>query len=235
MPDPIPFRPRQAPPGQGAPGRPPSGRRLPVATVLIGLVLVAGYLWQSGLGVYGEAAVVRAYGLIPAELFGLRSGNPAFDGPPPIATLVTAQFLHGGMLHLLGNVVAILLAGILVERRAGSLRSLLVFFGAGIVGLAVEAAAEPGSSAPIIGASAGAAGLIGAVLRLDPRGHVSIPWLRGGGIKLASVAVMPLIVVWLILQVAGIAFGAGEPVAFLAHGAGFVAGVLLAGGARRAA
>lgn len=225
MPEPIPFRPKRPPPDG-----PPAGLRPPVVTVLLSLILAAIYVWQTGLGAYGDAALVRGFGLIPAELFGLRSGIPTVDGPPALATLVTAQFLHGGVMHLIGNLAAILLAGILVEGRAGSLRTLMVFLGAGIVGLAVEAAAEPASTAPIIGASAGAAGLIGAVLRRDPRGRVRIPWPGGGRIKLQPIAAMPLIVVWLIVQVAGIAFGAGEPVAFLAHGSGFVAGVLIAGG-----
>lgn len=224
MPDPIPFPTRQ--------GRqpPPGTSRPPVVTVLTVLILAAIYLWQSGLDAYGDLAVVHGLGLVPANLFGLRSGLPPVDGPPAVATLLTAQFLHGGVLHLIGNLVAVLLAGYLVERRAGALRTLFVFLGAGIVGLAVEAAAEPASTAPIIGASAGAAGLIGGVLRRDPRGHVPIPWRRGGRIGMRAVAAMPLIVVWLIIQVAGIAFGGEEPVAFLAHGAGFVAGVLLVGG-----
>lgn len=224
MPDPIPFPTR---PGH----RPPPGAsRPPVVTVLIALILSAIYLWQTGLDAYGDLAVVNGFGLVPADLFGLRSGAPPVDGPPAALTLLTAQFLHGGVLHLVGNLMAILLAGFLVERSAGALRTLFVFLGAGIVGLAVEAAAGPASTAPIIGASAGAAGLIGGVLRRDPRGHVPIPWPRGRKTGLPRVAAMPLIVVWLIVQAAGIAFGAGEPVAFLAHGAGFVAGVLLVGG-----
>lgn len=225
MPDPIPFRHRDTP------QQPRQGRQWPpVATVLVALALAAVYLWQTGLDAYGDMALVHGYGVIPAELFGLRLRAPQIVGPPPIATLVTAQFLHGGWLHLIGNVAAILLAGILVEGRAGALRTLLVFFAAGVAGLAVEAAAGPASTAPIIGASAGAAGLIGGVLRRDPRGKVRIPWPGGGRIRLHAVPAMPLIVVWLIAQVVGIAFGAGEPVAFLAHGSGFVVGALLAGG-----
>ncbi|MDF1792622.1 MAG: rhomboid family intramembrane serine protease [Thalassobaculaceae bacterium] len=223
MPDPIPFRP--------SPRDPPQDSRWPpVATLLLTLSLAAIFLWQEGLDAYTDIAVIHGYGLIPAELFGVRIRAPQIEGPPPVATLLTAQFLHGGILHLVGNLAAILLAGILVERRAGPLRTLLVFLLAGIAGLAVEAAAEPGATAPIIGASAGAAGLIGGVLRRDPRGMVRIPWPGGRRVRLREIPALPLIGIWLIAQVAGLAFASGEPVAFLAHGAGFVLGALLAGG-----
>ena len=228
MPDPIPFRPRQQVPPDPKPV-------WPVATVLLSVSLTVVYLWQTGLDVYGDMAVISRYALTPAELFGLRPRAAPIDGMPPIATLVTAQFLHGGWMHLLGNVVAVLLAGILAERRAGALRILAVFLLAGIAGLAVEAAASPGSTAPILGASAGAAGLMGGVLRLDPRGRIHVPWPGGGRPRLKPVPALPVIGVWLIAQVAGLAFAAGEPIAFLAHGTGFVVGALLAGAGRDAA
>ena len=223
MPDPIPFRPRPQVPPEPKP-------HPPVATVLLCLALGAVYVWQSGLDAYGDMVVVHGYALIPAELFGLRLRPAPVEGVPPVATLVTAQFLHGGLMHLIGNLVAILLAGILVERKAGAVRLLIVFLVSGVAGLAVEAAAGPGSTAPILGASAGAAGLMGGILRRDPRGQVRIPWLGGGRLRLRSVPAVPLIGVWLIAQVAGLAFAAGEPIAFLAHGTGFVMGALLAGG-----
>lgn len=223
MPDPIPFRARPQIP------REPKAS-LPVVTILLCLGLSALYFWQAGLDVYGDIVLIGGYALTPADLFGLRPRAPGAEGVPPIATLVTAQFLHGGWLHLLGNVVTILLAGILVERRAGALRTFAIFLLSGIAGLAVEAAAAPGSTAPILGASAGASGLMGGVLRVDPRGRIHIPWPGGGRPRLRAVPALPVIGVWLIVQVAGLAFAAGEPIAFLAHGTGFVVGALLAGG-----
>jgi membrane associated rhomboid family serine protease len=210
----------------------PAPERLsrPVATVLLCLGLAAVYLWQSGLDGFHDMVLVHGYGLIPAELFGLRTRAPQIPGVPPVATLITAQGLHGGWVHLIGNLVAILMAGILLERRAGALRLVGVFVVSGAAGLALEAAATPGSTIPIIGASAGAAGLIGGALRRDPWGQVHIPLPGRGGVRRRSVPALPLIGAWLILQVFGIAFAAGEPIAFLAHGGGFVAGVLLAGG-----
>ena len=142
MPDPIPFRPRPQVPPEPKPA-------LTVVTVLLCAALAAIYVWQAGLDAYGDMVLVSGYALIPAELFGLGSRSGQVGGVPAIATLLTAQFLHGGWMHLIGNLVAILLAGILVERRAGGLRTLGVFLLSGVAGLAVEAAAGPGSTAPI--------------------------------------------------------------------------------------
>ena len=227
MPEPIPFRPRQ-------PAPPPPKAGIPVATILLCLALGAVYLWQTGSGAYHDMAVTHGFALFPAELFGFRQRAPQIGGVPPVVTLITAQFLHGGWVHLLSNVAAILLAGLLVERRAGALRTLAVFLIAGVAGLAAEAAAGPWETAPILGASAGAAGLMGAVLRRDPRGRVPIPWPFGARPWIKLLPALPLIGAWLILQVAGLAFAAGEPVAFIAHGTGFVVGVLVAGAARPA-
>ena len=216
MPDPIPFR------------RPAKPKRRPaIVVLLLSVALALIYGWQAGLDAYGDMAAVLGFGLTPAELFGIRIRAPQIDGAPPIATLVTAQFLHGGVVHLGGNLLAILLAGGLVERQAGAFRMLLVFLVAGAAGLALEAAAEPTSTIPIIGASAGASALIGAALRWDPMGSFRIFLPGRGGWRFRDVPIVPLIAAWLIMQMAGLAFSQDAPIAFLAHGGGFVAGVLL--------
>lgn len=209
-------------------------RRLPFATLALTLVLVAVFAWQAGLDAYHDMQAILAFGVVPAHLWGLSTPPPQIDLVPPAATLVTAQLLHGGFGHLLGNVVALLFVGPPLEARVGALRLAAIFAVAGAIGLAVEAATTPGSSVPILGASASVAGLIGAVARRDPHGRVrlTVP-RRGFRLRRLEVPILPLVAVWLVVQVAGIAFEQGEPVAFLAHAAGFVVGALLAGSDRR--
>lgn len=209
-------------------------RRLPFATVALTLVLVAVFAWQAGLDAYHDMQAILALGVVPAHLWGLSTPPPQIDLVPPAATLVTAQLLHGGFGHLLGNVVALLFVGPPLEARVGASRLAAIFAVAGAIGLAVEAATTPGSSVPILGASASVAGLIGAVARRDPHGRVrlTVP-RRGFRLRRLEVPILPLVAVWLVVQVAGIAFEQGEPVAFLAHAAGFVVGALLAGSDRR--
>ncbi len=223
MPDPIPFR---------RPSPPPPPRRFAVIGALLSALLAVVYFWHAGLDAYGDLALVHGFGLVPADLFGIRIRAPQIVGPPPAATLFTAQFLHGGPVHLGGNILAILLAGNLLERQAGALRVMVIFVVAGAVGLGLEAASEPSSTIPIIGASAVASGLIGAALRRDPTDKFRILLPGPGGLRIREVPALPVIAVWLILQIAGLAFSQDAPVAFLAHGGGFVVGALLAGGGR---
>ncbi|EDP64018.1 hypothetical protein BAL199_05469 [alpha proteobacterium BAL199] len=205
-------------------------RHVPITTIALGLTLCGLFAWQVSLDAYHDMNVVLKYGVVPAQLLGFSIALPGIAEVPPIATLVTAQGLHGGFGHLIGNLAALAFAGPPAEAQTGAWRLLLVFLLAGAAGLAVEAVASATSSVPIIGASAAIAGVIGAVTRRDPHGHVrmAIP-ARGFRLRRIAIPVLPVVAVWLVAQLAGIAFEQGEPVAFLAHATGFIVGVLLAG------
>lgn len=204
--------------------------RFPIATAALAAVLVAVFAWQAGLDPYRDMQAVFGLGVMPAHLWGLVVPPPQVDLVPPVATLLTAQGLHGGFGHLAGNLAALLFVGPPLEARTGPWRLLAVFLVAGAIGLAVEAATTPGSTIPILGASASVAGLIGAVARRDPHAQVRVVVPRRGfRLRRLDIPVLPLVAVWLVMQVAGIAFEASEPVAFLAHATGFVVGVVMAG------
>jgi len=227
----LPFRPRSGrrPPSRG---KAPSGG-LAWATLLLAAAICAVFAWQTSLDSFGDARAVYSFGVLPAHLFGYRIPAPQIDQVPPIVTLLSAQFLHGGWIHLIGNVVVLVLLGPATERAVGGLGFILVYLLSGVVGLGIEAAAAPSSAIPIIGASASIAGVIGALARRDARARMVLPApRRGHWTRLITVPVLPVIGIWLILQVYGIAFEEGESentIAFLAHGAGFVAGALIAG------
>ncbi len=213
-------------------------KRVPVATLAVALTLIAVFAWQFSLDAYRDMEVVLAFAVVPAHLWGVRIPAPQIDLVPPIVTLITAQWLHAGTGHLVGNLAALLFVGPPAEARTGSWRLLAIFLIAGAAGLAVEATATPSSAVPILGARASVAGLIGAVARRAPQDRVALvlPARRPGGgfgLRRLAVPVLPLVAVWLAVQVAGIAFEQGEPVAFLAHATGFVVGTLLAGSGRR--
>lgn len=212
------------------PDRPFAMRRFPAATLFTATVLVGIFVWQPSHGRDGILPLALVFGVIPSRLWGLQDLPAALALVPAAATLVTAQFLHAGFGHLLGNVVALLFAGPPAEAGIGQVRYGLVFLVAGAIGLAVEAAANPGSAAPILGASASVAGIIGAAARRNPQARirVAVP-TRGFRLRRLEIPLLPLVAVWLTVQMTGIVFEQGEPVAFLAHAAGFVIGALLAG------
>ena len=209
----------------------------PIMTGLLVLTIGAVFVWQRELGSFEEARAIYSFGLLPAHMFGIRQPAPQIDVVTPLLTLVTAQFLHGGWTHLMGNVLVLLLLGPLLERRIGSIRFLLIFLATGVAGLGLEAASSPSSAIPIIGASASIAGVIGGLARVDPGARIVLPSpRRGQWLRVIRVPALPIIVVWLIIQVYGIAFANSDEaktIAFLAHGVGFVSGVVLAGWAKR--
>ena len=216
--------------------KPEASGSWPIMTGLLLLTIITVFVWQRELGAFDEARAIYSFGLLPAHLFGIRQPAPQIDVITPFLTLITAQFLHGGWTHLIGNVLVLLMLGPLLERRIGAIRFLLIFLITGVTGLGLEAASSPSSAIPIIGASASIAGVIGGLARVDPGARIVLPSpRRGHWLRTIQVPALPIIVAWLIIQVYGIAFADADDaktIAFLAHGVGFVSGVVLAGWSR---
>jgi membrane associated rhomboid family serine protease len=190
-----------------------------------------------------QLAFFRQYAAIPREL----TRNDPLDetaGPPtrggcvavrpdyqkvPFLSVLSAMFLHGGLLHLLGNMLFLFVFGNNVEDRLGRARYLLFYLVCGYVATYGFALANPASEETLVGASGAIAGVLGAYLVLFPRARVTslIPFLFFIPVWLPAWMVLGswFVLQWLYVQGAGTAEGAG--VAYLAHVVGFVAGVVL--------
>jgi membrane associated rhomboid family serine protease len=148
-------------------------------------------------------------------------------------TLITSQFLHGGWLHILGNMLYLWIFGNNVEDRFGRLGFLLFYlFGGALAGLS-QVAIDPTSNVPTIGASGAIAATLGAYLVLFPRARVTTLVFLGFFYQLIDVPALIVLGFWFVLQlVDGLAsLGAtqsGGGVAFFAHIGGFVAGAVIA-------
>ncbi|MFJ5559794.1 rhomboid family intramembrane serine protease [Streptomyces sp. NPDC093250] len=155
--------------------------------------------------------------------------QPGYEKSPELSVL-TSMFLHGSWLHLLGNMLFLWVFGNNVEDRMGHVRYLLFYLVCGYAAAYVFALAYSGSGEPLIGASGAVAGVLGAYLVLYPkvRVWVLVPFLIFLPLRLPAWLVLGS---WFVLQAvyssgAGVT-GAGT-VAYLAHVAGFVVGMLLA-------
>jgi len=149
---------------------------------------------------------------------------------PPVLSVLTAMFLHGGWAHLLGNMLFLYVFGNNVEDRLGRLRFLAFYLGCGYAATYGFALADASSTTPLVGASGAIAGVLGAYLVLYPRARV---WSLLTFFFFLPVRLPAWLVLgsWFVLQYvyfrgAGISDDGGG-VAYLAHVIGFVLGALL--------
>ena len=159
------------------------------------------------------SSILDQYAFIPAH-------------PNPVSYL-TANFLHGGWLHLIGNMWFLWLAGFVLEDVWGRWLYTVFYFIAGAAALQLYAWSAPGSLVPTLGASGAVAALMGAFLLRFPRMKIEMGWLlffRFYRFKAAAYYLLPL---WLLMEVFyGSLFGSGSSVAHWAHVGGFVFGAL---------
>ncbi len=198
----------------------PSGRT-PYVTYLLIAVNIAVFL--SYWGLFRDPRAINAFffdwALIPA----LISEGQGFGG------IVTSMFLHGGWMHLAGNMLFLYIFGDNIEDELGHLRYLGFYLGCGIIAALAQYIAQPLSPVPTVGASGAIAGVMGGYLLLFPRARVDILVILIIIFKVLPVPAWLMLAVWFALQVFGGmgAQGDGGGVAYWAHLGGFLAGVAL--------
>ncbi|HEX6868756.1 MAG TPA: rhomboid family intramembrane serine protease, partial [Candidatus Limnocylindrales bacterium] len=176
-----------------------------------------------------EAFVTR-FGVVPARL--LDAWASEGFATVETATLVTSQFLHGGWLHLLGNILFLWIFGNNIEDRLGRLAFLGFYLAGGIVAGLAQVAIDPTSGIPTIGASGAIAATLGAYFVLFPRARITSLVFLGFFYQLIDVPAIVVLAFWFVLQVidgiASLGMTEAGGVAFFAHIGGFAAGALAA-------
>jgi len=182
---------------------------------------------QSLSGDQGGLELIYGLGVIPATLAGHASLPPEIALLPPVATLLTHQFLHGSMMHLVGNMLFLWVFGDNVEDAMGHLCFFVFFLVCGGIAAFCHVVWVPLSQVPLIGASGAISGVLGAYLLLHPRAKVLVP------IYFIPIAVPAwlLLLGWIGFQFYSVLAAPPDPtgsgVAWLSHIGGFVAGLLL--------
>ncbi|MBA2126412.1 rhomboid family intramembrane serine protease [Hyphomicrobium methylovorum] len=195
-------------------------RTVPVITYGLIALNVLVFLLELNFG----DDFVNEWAFIPARFV----DDPIANAP----TILTAMFMHGGWMHLIGNMLYLYIFGDNVEEYFGRVRYLLFYLLSGIAATFAQFYFNPGSSIPNVGASGAIAGVLGAYILLFPRSRVSVFVIR-------FIVEMPAIVVigmWLVLQLfSGVGSIARTDetmdtggIAYMAHIGGFVAGFGLA-------
>jgi membrane associated rhomboid family serine protease len=200
----------------------------PIITVMVIVVCVLAFLGQIAGGVIGLERSVRALGFVPAELFGApRAETPI--GVPASLTLLTSMFLHGGWMHLLGNMLYLWIFGNNVEDAMGHGRFVGFYLLCGLAAALAQALPHPDSIIPMVGASGAISGVLGAYLLLYPHARVLVLIPLGFYTRLVHLPALFVLGLWFVLQFVGYTLADSERggVAWGAHVGGFVAGIVL--------
>jgi membrane associated rhomboid family serine protease len=204
-------------------------RSFPIVNIGLVVANVLVFLFEASLPEPDQSAFLTTFAVIPARLF-----------TPPVFsdwyTLLTAQFLHGGLLHLGSNMLALFIFGDNVEDRLGHLRFLLFYLLCGVAGSLLHVYVDPSSPVPALGASGAIAGVLAGYMALFPTARVLtfvpifvIPWIIGVPSALWAIG-------WFLSQLLSGVASLGESgggVGFWAHVGGFVGGIVLVWPLRR--
>lgn len=190
---------------------------------------VAVFIWQLMMTRAELTRFVAHYAVVPALLWQQPFGPGPFGWPPPVLSLITAAFIHGGWVHLGGNMLYLWVFGDNVEDRLGHLGFLSFYLVGGAVANLAHAVANFSSPLPALGASGAVAAVLGAYLVAFPRARVLALIPLGFFIRIAEVPAVFFLALWFLLQfvsgLGALGAGAGAGVAWWAHIGGFVAGI----------
>jgi len=198
-----------------------------VTIALIALNVLAFFL-ELGQGSEGALqSFITSWGVVPREY------SVGHDIPPTIplpywSTLITSMFLHGGWMHLGGNMLYLWIFGDNLERVMGAAKYAVFYVICGIAAGLAHILFAGGSTVPSVGASGAISGVLGGYLLLFPKNRVKV-LTRGGVASVPAIVVLGMwIVIQLVSQLGSIAqTSEGGGVAYMAHIGGFVAGLVL--------
>ncbi|MDP2948113.1 MAG: rhomboid family intramembrane serine protease [Chloroflexota bacterium] len=206
-------------------------RTFPYVNIAIIIANFLVFFYELSLGPIELNRFMLRWGVVPDHLVGYLN-QPADVSLRVLFTPLTAMFIHGGWLHILGNMIFLWVFGDNVEDGMGHLRYLVFYVASGIAAAAAQVWVDSSSLVPMVGASGAIAGVLGAYLVLYPRATIAtliMPFF----FWTAYIPAFLLIGFWFFLQLfsgvaaIGQAVGASEGVAWWAHVGGFGAGFLL--------
>lgn len=201
----------------------------PFVTISLIVSCACVFLWQRSLDTAASRQAAAALGAIPAVLLTDARLPSDLQWVPRFASPITSMFLHGGWMHLLGNMLFLWIYGDNVEDAMGHARYLVFYLLCGVAAIFAQALSAPESPYPIIGASGAISGVLGAYLLLFPRAKVLTLVLLPFFFTTVELPARLLLLLWFAVQLISdlAAPDGGASVAFRAHIGGFLTGMLL--------
>ncbi|OQY27151.1 MAG: rhomboid family intramembrane serine protease [Candidatus Cloacimonetes bacterium 4572_55] len=202
--------------------------RFPFMTIILIVINVLIFFYQISLGEQGGQRFVIELGTIPWEVSNFQN-HPESVSIPPLMTLFTSMFLHGGWMHLIGNMLYLWIFGNNIEDAMGPVRFIIFYVVTGLAASGAHIFTNIDSLVPTIGASGAISGVLGAYLLLFPKAKVLTLIILGWFIRIIEIPAMIVLGLWFGLQIFNsvLSGASGGGVAWLAHIGGFIAGIVL--------
>ncbi|HEU4605571.1 MAG TPA: rhomboid family intramembrane serine protease [Nitrososphaera sp.] len=186
-------------------------------------VNVVVFIWQaSATSFFSDERAMQdiftTYGAVPDKIFN--------DFPASAPTVITSMFMHGGVAHIIGNMIFLFVFGDNIEDRYGRIKYILIYIGWGALAALAHSAFALSSGqgdVPAVGASGAISGILGAYLVMYPRAKV-FTVIMAFFLYTVRIPVLIYIPFWFVMQVIFTLIGDTSGVAYLAHIGGFVAG-----------
>jgi membrane associated rhomboid family serine protease len=202
-------------------------RTVPFMTIGIIVLNCLVYIYELTLSSEGIEEFTLLYGAIPDHLIHPFSRDLLIPQTlPPIVTIFTSMFIHGGLLHLFGNMLYLWIFGNTVEDTLGHFRFIPFYLLSGFFATFIHTLSDINSMVPMIGASGAIAGVLGAYIVLYPRANISTLFIFIIFFKVIQVPAVLILGLWFLLQLLN-AGGEGGSVAWYAHVGGFITGIFL--------
>jgi len=195
----------------------------PLITYFIISLCVLIFLIQFSFQSYKTGQLFYTYGLIPSVLMGHNQLPVDLYAVPSMITIFTSMFMHGGFMHLAGNMLYMWIFADNIEDNLGPLRFLIFYLLAGIGAAMTQVLMDTHSQAPMIGASGAIGGVLGAYLINYPNAKVLVLIPFGFFSQLLKIRALYVLGFWFALQF----ISNGSGVAYAAHIGGFVSGIIL--------
>ena len=209
-------------------------RRLTPANMILIAANLAAFIYELSLGPR-VVDFVGKFAMVPAAVTNSLSMRslPSGASLQPAITILTSMFLHGGVWHVVGNMLYLFIFGAAVEYRMGAPRYAAFYFASGIAAALATVLIAPESRVPVIGASGAIAGVLGAYFIFYPRGRILTILPIFVFIQVLEIPAVIYLLLWFVIQLyAGIAAGQQGAsmggVAWWAHVGGFLFGIALA-------
>jgi membrane associated rhomboid family serine protease len=205
----------------------PTNKKPIVSYCIIGFCVVI-FLAQLGLSENELRDFTYSYGLIPSVLMGVDQLSGDLFKISPVGTIFTSMFMHGGWMHLIGNMLYMWIFADNIEDDLGTLNFVIFYLICGIGAAMSQVLTDINSQIPMIGASGAIGGVLGAYLINYPNAKVLVLIPFGFFSQLIKIRALYVLGFWFVLQFINSFLSSSEGgVAYAAHIGGFISGVIL--------